>query len=1118
MASLLDYIRDGFAQVDLSTRAPDPAIEERKRALVEKGKKTIDTVVRTTDALFPGLGQIAHGITTGDWQPYKAGMAQKNKEFSEPLVTIDPKTGEKKVNREAADRLGNMVFGFINPAFNAGKVTNELGLFAKNAAKLDKADDIANAAKQTFKGITDDEARALGTRYEKATNPTQIEDDLRAMADQATRKPSAQGALDETGYRRTPPKSGETPSRPESEPYLPAVDPAKKPVATSDPVYRTLFEDTSDVGITLRKALLRTVEYAQDTAIRARKLQQIPGTIVDDASNIYQAQTLYPGRVQAITDEGRDVAQKVFDDLSHLSKVNKVPAATLRADLNDYLISRHAPERNVALGEGAAGMTTAEATAKQQRIASSPVAPEIERLANELQTLNNKTLDMLRGAGVIRDELHKTLRERYKFHVPLYRVMDSTEDLAGALSGKGFDVRSTGIKTAKGSKREVSDIVSNILYNHEQAAIRSEKNIVDKTVLDFVRKNKQFSNIFEEVKPSAVGTDFQGKPILENTQDPQILQLFEDGKRVWVKIKDPHLAVTLRGIGREKLGPTLSAIGAFTRFYSGLMTRFNPEFFAPNKIRDLQESMVYIASQKGMGAKGALGVVARDPQSIRDVTAALRGKDTPGTRLYKEMRAEGGTTGGMGLSTKKQVELDVEAMARDSVSAPRRAARNAIDAVDNLNTIFEDSTRLSVYRTALGRGLSKKQAAALAKEASINFNRMGQGGPVVNALWMFSNASIQGSTKMIRSMKNPKVAAGVLTTVVGSVLAVSEYNDKIDPEWRDKITKWDRMNALPIMIPTSDGTVRYITIPVSWGLKPIKVFGDYVADSFSGKQKDVGTFATDLFTSIAEGYNPVGGTDPVQALTPTIIDVPVEIARNRAWSGSKIRSDYDQNAPPSTQYFDSLREKASGRFFADATQKLARMGLEISPADVNYAYEQYIGGTGRAITKTANTLWGIASPTADAPPMSEFPLVSRFYKQRNPDEVAGTSKRDEIKALEGEASRERFYRNQEAGDIMKELERMPDNAARKARLKEIARTDPKLAQAVLDDISAKAAGLTGDEKKLKSSTVETRAQFIVGEIEDLSKEERTALLKEYAQKKILTSAVLERLKELLAEQ
>jgi len=179
----------------------------------------------------------------------------------------------------------------------------------------------------------------------------------------------------------------------------------------------------------------------------------------------------------------------------------------------------------------------------------------------------------------------------------------------------------------------------------------------------------------------------------------------------------------------------------------------------------------------------------------------MRGKDTEGSKLYKQMIEDGGTTGGMSLSTRKQLDMDYEKIQKINRSKPRKAARGIVEYVDKWNTLFEDSTRLTIYKTSLELGASRQRAAVLAKEASINFNKMGTGGPLVNALYMFSNASIQGSVKMLRAMKNPKVAASVTTAMVGSITATNEWNDFMDPEWRDKVSKWDRTANLTVVMP-----------------------------------------------------------------------------------------------------------------------------------------------------------------------------------------------------------------------------------------------------------------------------------------------------------------------------
>ena len=856
---------------------------------------------------------------------------------------------------------------------------------------------------------------------------------------------------------------------------------------------------------TLRKIKDDVVEFIQNKETRVLKLVEQKGVKITDSSDPYLKATLYPGKVDTLIKTGHAEGQAIVNEAKTLATSLKKDLADVRKEVNEFLIARHAPERNLALEDKAAGMSTAEATAKLEAIKNSPQGAEIAKIADKVQDLNNKVLDILRDGGVISDELYTTLRTKYTNHVPLNRIFEETDDFAGALSGTGFNVRATGIKKAVGSQREVSDILGNVLHNYEQAVLRSEKNIVDNATLAFVRANE--SSLFEVIKPKMIGTDFAGKPLMETTTDPSILQMFENGKKIWIKINDPKLAIALQGVGKEKLGTILNAVGSFTRLYAGLATRFNPEFALPNKIRDLQETMVYLASRSEVGGKGAFETVTKDPQSMKDVVDFLRGKDTPGAKLYAEMRSMGGTTGGFGLSTKAKVEMDIKTMEALANSKTRKVVKNLVEYVDNWNTIFEDSTRLSVYKQALEQGLSKERAAFLAKEASINFNRMGKGGPVVNALYMFSNASIQGSAKVIRAMKNPKVAATVVTVVGVAVASANEWNDQADPEWRDKVPKWDRLNGLPFVIPSTDGTFRYVTIPVSWGIKPIKVSADFAYDMMSGIDYSAKEVAGTLMTTVLESYNPIGGTDMTSALAPTILDVPFDISRNKSWTGNMIKPDFDKNAPEDIKYFESLKKTSTGRTAISLTEMLQQNAeIAISPADMKYAFDSYIGGAGRSITKTGNVLGGLV--TGKPIPADEYPFISRFYRESQPEETVGKSSED-ISALLGEQSRENFKAKQEAISYYDWLKGLPKERAN-AELDALDIRNPKLADRVTNLLEEDQLGLSYADKQIKQLQVNngSRAQYIFDKAMNIkTPEERNAYLDDLRNKKIITNNI-----------
>lgn len=740
----------------------------------------------------------------------------------------------------------------------------------------------------------------------------------------------------------------------------------------------------------------RIRETVEDDWVRVKQLLKETDSAIQSDRDPYLRKELMSGRLGQRQGALQESVSKIDADVVATSKRLGLPDAELTQTVNEYLRAVHAPERNAILGDGAAGIRTQAAQALKQQIESSPRGAEVQRIAAQVKDLNSKGLDILRDSGLITPELHAKLRQDYPNHVPLNRIMDEA-NLNEYFSSEGFDVKGSGLRRAKGSDRPVSDILGNVAENLAKIQIRAEKNIVDRAVWDWANANPQLG-AFEVVPRKAIGKTFSGQPIFKQVNDPNVLHLMVDGKPAMLRIKDPQVATAIRGVGTEympKLGGFASIIPKFTRLYSNLTTAKNPEFWLSNKIRDLQELAPTVAAQGEMGFSGAAKTIARDPASVKAVFDAVRGKDTPDTRLYRQMQADGGTTGGMALSTKQQVEVSIEKIRELNRSKPRQAAQAAVKFIDDINTIFEDSSRLSVYKTALDKGMSRDRAAFLAKNSTINFNRRGTGTPIINALYMFSNASIQGSAKMLRAMRNPKVAGAVVGGMSASLAAVNTYNDSVDPEWRTKVTKGDRMNNLIVMLASEDGSANYIKVPISWGLKSVKSIIESGLDAVVGKGEDAATVASRVASSIIDGYNPLGGSDIISAITPTIADVPIDIARNKRWSGGMIRPHDYGNKPVSELAFKNFGRTPIESAAKDVTSAMSDMGVEMSPADLAYAVEQYIGGSGRFAGKTISTIKSIGG---EAPNSRDIPFVSRFYTQRSSEEVAAQIARQNQKS------------------------------------------------------------------------------------------------------------------------
>lgn len=1062
-------------------------------------------------------------------------------------VQDKPLKDKNALSSSIADLVGTnpTAFAFAGIVASAGLDTTFFGGGKKESLKAIKNVNKIDDAIRTLKlfGATDDVAKKFADSAVKATTDTQalkiiddVSKEISGILPRAAVVPEVPEAIERfPGIRKTleevkATKLIQTPHKIfEKLRGRVATETAYKELGDGTDIVKVADRELSPLEMDIKKAPLYDRfkesinnkwigfrEFLEDDWIRVKKLMERPDVKITEATNPYEREILFHGRVSNKIEQGQDIVRAIDKDIVNVSKTNNINPDDLTSTVNDYLIASHAPERNAQLGEGAAGITTKEAKRVVAEIEASPLSAEVQKVAQGVRDLNRQTLEMLRDSGVISEELFTTLTKKYSKHVPLNRIFEETENIDQVLNSKGFDVWSTGLKRAKGSEREVEDILTNVVSNYEQAALRSEKNIVDNATLNFARENPGLG-LFEEIKPKAIGKTFTGDPILKKVTDPMVLTLRENGKPVYLKIKDPHLSAALRGVNRQKVEGLLKGVKTFTRFYSGLMTRFNPEFAIPNKIRDLQEMMVYTASKGDIGFEGAAKAVIKDKQSMKGVVDHLRDIDSEGAQLYKQLIEDGGTTGGMALSTKKQLELDINKIRKLNRSKPKAAGEALIRYIDNWNTIFEDSTRLSVYKVALESGLSRQKSAVLAKEATINFNKMGMGGPVVNALYMFSNASIQGSAKMLRAMKNPKVATTVITAVGTSVGAVQAWNNKIDPNWRDKISKWDRLNGLnvmlpePIVKPITGKEINYITIPVSWGIKPMKVMWDGAYDIAQKKGEGIGDMAQDILASILEAYNPAGGTDVLSAITPTILDLPVDIGRNQSWTGSQIRPDWDKYAPASIQYFSSLKESGEGRTFIRAAEKASELTggrIEVSPADLSYGYRQLIGGTGRFTSKIINTLTDIG--TDDKMQVKEIPFFSRFLRSYDQEVARGDSKEvKDIRNMLREQSRDRFNQKQDAENMYQELKKMTQEEAA-ATVDELIPTNPDLVRDIYDIMDEEAIGLTYPERLMKELGVQNgeRARYVYGLLQEMkTDEEKAPFYQNLIDKKIISNEV-----------
>src|SRR3990167_8867494 len=188
-----------------------------------------------------------------------------------------------------------------------------------------------------------------------------------------------------------------------------------------DPENFELYEKFNE---TISKKWTKIREVMEDDWIRVKKLIGREDIKISDVSNMYDKRKLLAGRVHTRFEELDKISKTIDREIIDSSRKFNIDDETFAKSVNDYLHAKHAPERNAKLGDGAAGMKTDEANEIIQNIESSKEGKEVKKIANTILALNKKTLDILLEGGVITEDLHGLLRQTYKNHVPLQRIMD----------------------------------------------------------------------------------------------------------------------------------------------------------------------------------------------------------------------------------------------------------------------------------------------------------------------------------------------------------------------------------------------------------------------------------------------------------------------------------------------------------------------------------------------------------------------------------------------------------------------------------------------------------------------------------------------------------------------
>lgn len=776
------------------------------------------------------------------------------------------------------------------------------------------------------------------------------------------------------------------------------------------------YSDMMTKGEKLRTALRSSRRKLQDKFIVwdtvQKEIKKRDGKM-SDFSDAYNKFTLIEGKIG-------DKFRKLFDD--HIKPlIDDIATSLVTVDqLDKYLYAKFAPQRNARIAEinkdlpdGGSGMTNKEA----DEILNSFTPEEtkrLEKMAKKVYAMQRYKLDVLVESGRITEALRDDLLKDDRY-VPLKGFADTGDLVTNTeATGRGFDQAKDAFKRAKGRKTFAAEIFTTAVRDVENAIISAEKNRVGQSVLKLVMDNPN-KNLWKP-NPIKVQKAFnkasgqvEQRVITSHKQlamDPNVFVTWVNGKPYAIEFRDKpsgesSLARAVKNMGVDSVPWYVSYLASYNRWLSYANTALSPEFLLTNPIRDIQTALV--KSYGDFDSKIARNVIKNLPKAIRGAVGGIgigvfdgkfSGKiadwSPEWTNYYKEYQAEGGKTDYFRTKSvnqmKKELDAELKSTAKGVYGSGRRALRKAYHAIENGNAILENMTRVSMYITLREAGYSEHKAAVAAKNLTVNFNRKGEAGALINSLYLFYNASFQGAHLTIKLMRNPKVQK-LMVAAGAAVAALTQYNilaggDDDDGEANYfKIPEYEKERNLIIMWP--DGSGKYSKIPLPYGLNvPLNAAA---ALTHIANGRDPMREAARLGGSAWNSFSPVG-ENGWNIIAPTVLDPFVDIRLNRNYADRKIMPSNNpfektptpnsQKAFPSTgpvykRIAETLNEVSGGDYHRPGK-------VDISPEWIQHLAETVAGAAGGFANRVA------AWATDPDFPTTRTPFLRKFYGEKSP--------------------------------------------------------------------------------------------------------------------------------------
>lgn len=700
-------------------------------------------------------------------------------------------------------------------------------------------------------------------------------------------------------------------------------------------------------------------------------------------------------------------------------------------------------------------VATAEAKA-QQIVDDFEAAYDVTDLWDCTREATQATLEKIYKSGLLNRERYESIRDMFQYYIPLQGWDETTSDeVYGYLTSKNGPLTGSPIKHATGRKSKADDPISTIAMMADTAIRHGNRNLMKQRFLNFVlnnpsdlvsvndlwlqydattdewvpvfadleaddsaadveRKVEAFEQRMEklaETDPDKYkrGRDAQNIPykvIKGNFREHQVL-VKRDGRTYVLTINgNPRAAQALNGLTNpdvEQGGAvrnTLKAGEYVNRQLSAFYTTRNPDFVVSNFLRDMLYSncMTWVkeSPRYALGFHKNFGKV--NPAKMRQLlgkweNGTLDMSDKTEQMFYQFMR-NGGETGYTSVRDIDEHKKAVVDELKKQGSLSRRAWSALGMQFDLLNRSVENCARFAAFMTSRKMGRTIDRSIYDAKEVSVNFNKKGSGGKMVNAtgqttlgkigsymgsggrlLFVFWNAGVQGMTNFGRAgRRHPaKAIAGASTMfmlgyIIPQLAAMLGGGDGDDD---DKSAYYN----LPEYVRRSNICFRageqWVTIPLPIEFRAIYGLGELASGVISNNEHyEDNELAFQIASQVSQmlPLDMLEGGGGIMSFIPSIAKPFTEAyIMNKGWTGLPIYKDtpFNKNDPEWTKAYKSADKTLVGvsKWLNEATggDDFKKGAIDINPAKIEYMLSGYFGGyfsTANKLKKMGETAIG----------------------------------------------------------------------------------------------------------------------------------------------------------------